>query len=343
MEKMQSWLLSEKMLIVKCMTFFIFFASSVFAKPSPGTLAAQKAPPIVVVTIKPIYGLVASLMQDVAVPTLLCDRGASAHTLSLSPSDIKTLSAADLVVWVGASYEMTMAKPLMKAIRSNELLTLDHVKGLVLHQQRMGGLFPGKGCQHCCDHDHSHDDEDHHEHSSIDGHFWLDIENAKICARAIADVLIRRWPEYKEAFSRNLEKLLSDLTLLKSEIGFQLASVQGKVGLIDHDSLQYFEKQFGFIIKGVLSDEHGMAPSAKHLEKLKEKLDASLDKKLINVFFYEGAVDGNPPSLLNNLAKAYAMRLMPLDYVGNQLPKSADVYQLCLRSIAAQIKAGFEG
>lgn len=320
------------------MTFFIAFVCSVFANQSPTTAAAQKAPPKVVVTIKPIYGLVASLLQDVATPTLLCDKGGSAHTLSLTPSDVKTLSTANLVVWVGASYEMMMAKPLMKAINSNQLLTLDHVKGLVLYQQRTGGLFSGQGCQHCCEHDH-----DHHEHSSVDGHFWLDIENAKICARAIAEVLIQRWPEHKETFSSNLEKLLSDLTLLKSEIGFQLASVQGKIGLIDHDSLYYFEKQFGFTIKGVLSDEHGMAPSTKHLEKLKKELDVNLDERLIKVIFYEGTVGGAPPSLLNNLGKAYMIRLMPLDYVGNQLPKSADVYQLCLRAIAAQIKAGFEG
>lgn len=334
--------------LVKCMVCIILSTSFVFSDQQPFNVVTAKsfASPAIVVTIKPIYGLVAALMNGVAAPTLLCEGRGSTHTLSLAPSDIKTLVAADLVVWIGESYEMMMAKPLVKAIKGDQLLALDQIKGLVLHPQRTGGLFPGQGCQHCCDHDHEHNhnhDDHRDEHSSIDGHFWLDIENAKICARAIAAVIIQKWPEHKDAIAANLIKLESDLASLKAEIGAQLRPVHGKIALIDHDSLQYFEKQFGFMIKGVLSDEHGMAPSTKHLETLKSELDANLDEGLIKVFFYEGSIGGKAPSMLENLAKVYSIRLAPLDYVADQLPKSADVYQLCLRAIAAQVKAGFEG
>ncbi|MES2252365.1 MAG: zinc ABC transporter substrate-binding protein [Pseudomonadota bacterium] len=312
--------------------------------------------PSIVVTLKPIYGLVAALTEGMATPVLLCDGRGSTHTLSLTPGDITTLNGADLVVWVGESYEMVMAKPLIKLMKADQLLTLDEVKGLTFYQQRIGGLFPGQEC-HCCDHGHDHhhehddvtiyDDEqdeeaaDTHEHSSIDGHFWLDIENAKICARAIATVLMQKWPVHKEIISANLIKLESSLDALKIELNAQLAPVQGMLALIDHDSLQYVEKQFGFAIKGVLSEEHGMSPSAKHVKKLKDELDANLEEGLIRVFFYEGATDGNAPSLLKNLADAYSIRLAPMDYVGEQLPKGIDGYQVCLRAIAAQIHVGF--
>lgn len=329
-------------ILFKCMACIILPASFIFAdQPSNIVPAKSSAPPAIVVTIKPIYGLVAALVNGIAMPTLLCEGRGSTHTLSLAPSDIKTLSAADLVVWVGESYEMMMAKPLMKAIKSDQLLTLDKIKGLILYPQRTGGLFSGQGCHHCCDHDHNHND--HHDHPSIDGHFWLDINNAKICARAIAAVLTQKWPEHKDTIAGNLAKLESDLSALKMEIADQLASVQGKTALIDHDSLQYFEKQFGFTIKGVLSDEHGLAPSTKHLETLKAELDVNLGEGLIKVFFYEGAIGGKAPSLLSNLAEAYSIRLAPLDYVADQLPKSIDVYQACLRAIATQVKVGFEG
>ena len=328
----------------KCLVSLAISASFVFANEPPS--AASSRTPAIVVTIKPIYGLVAALTNGIATPTLLCEGRGSTHTLSLVPSDIKTLSAADLVIWVGESYEMMMAKPLMKAIKGDQLLGLDQIKGITLYPQRTGGLFPGQGCQHCCDHAHDHNhkhDDHHHEHSSIDGHFWLDIENAKICARAIAAVLIQKWPHHKDVIAANLATLESDLTALKVELGLQLTSAQGKIALIDHDSLQYFEKQFGFTIKGVLSDEHGMAPSTKHLEKLKGELAVNLNEGLIKVFFYEGFTGAKPPSLLNNLAEAYSIRLAPLDYVADQLPKSIDVYQACLRAIATHVKAGFEG
>ena len=335
-------------IIVKCVACIVLLAPFVFGDhPSSIISSRLSTTPVIVVTIKPIYGLLAALTQGTATPILLCEGRGSTHTLSLAPSDIKTLSGADLVVWVGESYEMMMAKPLMKAIKGDQLLALDKINGLMLYPQRSGGFFSGHGCQHCCgdhhDHDHAHDhnDDDHHKHSSIDGHFWLDIDNAKICARAISAVLIQKWPIHKNAISVNLTKLESDLDALKVEINVQLSSVKGKIALIDHDSLQYFEKQFGFSVKGVLSDEHGMAPSSKHLEKLKSELDANLDEGLIKVFFYEGMVDGGASSLLTNLAKAYSIRLTSLDYVGDQLPKSTDVYQACLRAIARQVKAGF--
>lgn len=332
----------KNIMIVKYLACVMLSSSVVFGGLPPSVPSSKS--PAIIVTIKPIYGLVAALVNGIATPTLLCEGRGSTHTLSLVPSDIKILSAADLVVWVGESYEMMMAKPLMKAIKGDQLLALDTIKGITLHPQRIGGLFPGQGCQHCCDHghEHNHHHDPHHARSSVDGHFWLDIDNAKICARAIAVVLIQKWPEHKDAFAANLEKLESDLASLKVEIGLQLASTQGKIALIDHDSLQYFEKQFGFTIKGVLSDEHGMAPSIKHLGKLKGELAANLGESLIKVIFYEGVVDGKAPSMLESLAKAYSIRLAPLDYVADQLPKSVDVYQACLRAIATQVKAGFD-
>jgi len=325
-------------------------------------LVSGNKPPAIVVTLKPIYGLVAALTDGMATPVLLCDGRGSTHTLSLTPGDIKTLSSADLVVWVGESYEMVMAKPLIKLIKTDQLLTLDKVQGLAFHPQRTGGLFAGQGC-HCCDHHHEHHHHEHHNHehddapisdsepenevaethedSAVDGHFWLDIENAKICARTIAAALIQQWPVHKEIVTANLIKLESSLDALKIEINAQLAPVQGMLALIDHDSLQYVEKQFGFTIKGVLSEEHGMPPSAKHVKKLHDALDANLKEGLIRVFFYEGGANSMAPSLLKNLADAYSIRLAPMDYVGEQLPKGIDGYQACIRAIAAKVHAGF--
>ena len=318
---------------------------------------ASPTPPAIVVTIKPMYGLTAALTKGIAKPTLLCEGRGSTHTLSLTPRDIKTLNGADLVVWVGESYEMAMAKPLTKIIKPAKLVTLEEVKGLTLLPQRTGGLFPGHGCQCCGEahehnhdhdgdhHDHHEDAEDAHEHSSIDGHFWLDIDNTKLCANAIAAALIKKWPEHTEIVSVNLAKLKSDLDTLKIELKAQLAAAHGKTALIDHDSLQYVEKQFGFTVKGVLSEEHGAPPSAKHLGKLKDELDANLEEGLIKVFFYEGVNGSKPPAPLQNLADAYGIRLAPMDYVGEQLPEDTivyDIYQACLRAIATQIKVGFE-
>jgi zinc transport system substrate-binding protein len=260
----------------------------------------------------------------------------------LSPSDIRTLSRAELIIWVGESYEMMMAKPLQKAIGPNTLLTLEKAPGLKLYPQRTGGLFAGHNCQCCHEkHDHTHEHTSEVYAPSIDGHFWLDIDNATLCAQIIANRIIQLWPEHSEKVADNLQKLISELDNLKTQMKEQLSLIQGKSALIDHDSLQYIEKQFNFLIKGVLSEEAGMEPSPKHISILKAELDANIEEKLIKVFFYSGNEHTPAPKLLKNLTSQYSVRMVPLDYVGDALPKGIDSYQTCFKAIAAQLIVGF--
>jgi zinc transport system substrate-binding protein len=322
------------MTILKCFLCVVMIAVS---KPSQSTDAGLLAPstrnvPSIVVTIKPIYGLVAALTEGVLTPTLLCEKRGSTHTLSLAPSDIRTLSNASLVIWVGPSYETMMAKPLQKAIPKNQLLTLEDAPGLQLYPQRVGGLFAGHACSH---HDHRH------EHSAVDGHFWLDIDNAKHCARFIAETLSAKYPAHKDSFSANLQRLERELNALKIELVATLAPIRGKIALIDHDSLYYMERQFGFTIKGVLSEEPNMPPSPKHLGKLTDELDANIDEKLINVFFFSGSPGTKAPLLLQKLATAYQISMAPLTYEGDDVAKTTIAYEACLRGIATQLLNGF--
>ena len=82
--------LFKNAVLVKCMVCIILSTSFVFSDQQPFNVVTAKssASPAIVVTIKPIYGLVAALMNGVAAPTLLCEGPGSTHTLSLAPSDI---------------------------------------------------------------------------------------------------------------------------------------------------------------------------------------------------------------------------------------------------------------
>lgn len=334
--------------MLKCFLCVVLIALS---KPSQSTGVELPAPstrnvPSIVVTIKPIYGLVAAITEGVLTPTLLCEKRGSTHTLSLAPSDIRTLSNANLVIWVGSSYESMMAKPLQKAIPKNQLLALQDTPGLRLYPQRVGGLFAGHACSRHANHEKANHEngamfDHHHEHHSVDGHFWLDIDNAKRCARFIAETLSAKYPAYKDSFSANAQRLEQALNALKIELMATLAPIRGKIALIDHDSLYYLEKQFGFTIKGVLSEEPGMPPSPKHLEKLTGEFDANIDEKLINVFFFSGNPGAKAPPLLQKLATTYQIPVAPLSYEGDEIVKTTMAYEACLRSIAMQLLDGF--
>jgi len=130
------------------------------------TVAAAEKHPKVVVSIKPIHSLVATVMQGVAKPDLIIDGAGSPHTYALKPSQAAALQKADLVFWIAHDLEAFLEKPI-KSISHNavsvELMEAPGVKTLAL---REGGLFEGR------DHDHgeSHGHEDEHEHDKEHDH-----------------------------------------------------------------------------------------------------------------------------------------------------------------------------
>ena len=191
------------------------------------------AAPAVVVTIKPIYGLVASLMQDVGEPQLLLPDYASPHTFALKPSHYKQLHNADLIIWVGPHLETFLQDTLTPLEPRYGTLTLDTLNNL--HHLPM---------RHDRDWQHAHDHNNHSHEDMDDPHVWLSIDNAKIIANQMAQRLMASDPQHATIYQKNLNQLLARLTKLQKDLSQQLASVKTQPYLVYHDGYQYFEKEF---------------------------------------------------------------------------------------------------
>lgn len=304
---------------------------------------AQK--PVVIVSIKPIYGLIKALLQEDADIHLLQKGGQSGHTLSLSARDIKRLTTAHAVIWVGPSYEMVLGKALEAAIKPNQLIACQDAPDLLLLSKRTGNLFPPCSCgQHHTPHAEL-ETKDPHPHHQIDGHFWLDVMNIKICTAYIAHRLMDLFPDLADRIFIRKQQLLVDLDKLHDAMKIILEPVRGKTALTDHDSLYYLEKEYGFTIRGVLSNDEGLSPSLRHIEAITAELDANINENLIQVFFFEKNHLQGTTSLVEKLTKPYHLPLYALDYDGSYItcaPKDEhQYYQIILLSLANQIKEGF--
>ena len=81
------------------------------------------AAPTVVVSIKPIFALIADVMDGVGAPTLLLPAATSPHVYTLRPSDGRALESAEVVFWIGPELETFLEKPitmqkLLKAVEA---------------------------------------------------------------------------------------------------------------------------------------------------------------------------------------------------------------------------------
>lgn len=78
---------------MKSTTALLFASTLLLASP------AFAAAPNVVVSIKPVHSLVASIMQGIGEPSLIVEGGASPHTYTMKPSNAAALQAAKVVFW----------------------------------------------------------------------------------------------------------------------------------------------------------------------------------------------------------------------------------------------------
>ncbi|WP_121061505.1 zinc ABC transporter substrate-binding protein [Chachezhania antarctica] len=129
------------------------------------------AGPAVTTDIAPVQSLVAQVMDGVGTPALLVPQDASPHMLSLKPSQAKSLSQADLVIWVGPDLTPWLEKSLDSLAPDAVRLTLLEEDGFEPLPFREG--LAGHDDHDAHDDDHAgedHDGHDDHSDHADDGH-----------------------------------------------------------------------------------------------------------------------------------------------------------------------------
>ena len=304
--------------------------------------SAASAAPAVVVSIKPIHSLVASIMKGVGEPTLIVEGAASPHTFTMRPSNARAVEAADIVFWMGPGMEAFLEKPLQALASDARTVRLDSVEGLQKLPFREGGAFEahdhGEGPDHSHDdgeaseegHEHAHDDDDHHHHGEFDTHLWLDPANAKLMAAAIERSLAEADPENASAYAANLSALTSRIDALDREIADTVAPVKDKPFIVFHDAYQYFEHHYGVRVAGSITVSPDVMPGAERVTEIQNKV-----KELgATCVFAEPQFE---PKLIQVVTEGTTAKSGTLDPEGGALTEGPDLYFELMRSLATNL------
>ncbi|MGD9669493.1 MAG: zinc ABC transporter substrate-binding protein [Hyphomicrobiaceae bacterium] len=302
--------------------------------------AAQSDNLNVVVTIKPIHSLVAQVIDGLGTPTLLIEGQASPHAFALRPSDAKALSGADVVVRVGPSVEPFTVRLAETLPAATTLVTLVEAPGVKLLETRRGSRFEAH--EHGDAHDHGHSEtktgegQDHgdkdeldrdHDAGGMDGHIWLDPDNAIAIAQYIADVLGSRHPQLKERLAANVAKATSHIEALDAELRAGLAPIAGKPFVVFHDAYQYFERHFGLQAAGAITLSPEVKPSARRLSEIRETLAET----------GAGCVFAEPqfsPRIVASVIEGSQAKAGTLDPIGLDIPAGPGQYAALMRGLA---------
>lgn len=183
----------------------------------------------VVCSFYPIMIFAGNLLDGVDGVTLTCltapDTGCL-HDVQLLTGDMRTLSAADVLLINGAGMEGYLDTVFAQF---PELITVDASQGIEL----------------LIDEDEGHPN----------AHIWLDIDNACTMVENLAEGLCEAMPGAKEAILANRDAYTLRLTALKTEMEAALAPCAGQKIITFHEAFPYFAREFGLEILATVVNE----------------------------------------------------------------------------------------
>ncbi|ACP25529.1 high-affinity zinc uptake system protein ZnuA precursor [Sinorhizobium fredii NGR234] len=333
---------------MKSTAAFLFASTILLSSP------AFAEAPNVVVSIKPIHSLVASIMQGVGEPSLVVEGAASPHTYNMKPSNAAALQAAKVVFWVGPGLEIFLEKPLEALGGDAKVVELSEAPGLEKLKFREGGAFEphDDGDEDGEEsHEHSAEDASHeghdadahgaaaetaehdHEHGEgeFDMHVWLNPMNAKAMAAEIEKTLAEADPANAAAYSANLQKLNERLDALDKTLAETVAPIKDKPFVVFHDAYQYFEHRYNVRVAGSITVSPEVLPGAERLSEIHAKIE---DLGATCVF----AEPQFEPKLVNVVIEGTSAKSGTLDPEAATLEGGPDLYFQLMENIGASLK-----
>lgn len=293
-----------------------------------GTARAAE-PPRVVVTLKPIQALAAAVMAGVGKPELLI-RGAAAPTsFSLRPAEVRLMNTATIVVFVSESLESFIVRALENLPQDARVVELMAADGLKLLPQRLGPNWVEDDAPRASPRPVGTDPG---EELDTDPHIWLDTDNARAIAQALADELSDADPGRAQTYARNLQALGQRLEQLDQEIAKTMSGVKASPFLVLHDTFQYFEKRYGLAAAGAITRRPDIRPSPRRVSQAKARIT---EAGAACVF----AEPQYPEVHAKMVSDGSPAKLGRLDALGATLPETAEAYPALLKSVAE----GFKG
>jgi ABC-type Zn uptake system ZnuABC Zn-binding protein ZnuA len=248
-----------------------------------------------------VDSLTRQVAGDAAEVGMLLPANASPHDFALSPSDLKKIARADVIVTNGMGVEAFLERGLKAGMKKDALLV----------------EAAGTGAAH------SHEHAGHHHEEGSDPHVWLDPVSARKMLENIRDGLKKRDPANAAAYERNAVEAVARLQKLDEDIRAVTAPLHSKRLLTFHGAFENFARRYGFEIVAVVEEFPGKEPTPRHLRELRDIVKA----KQVNVIFSEPLANART---VESLARELGVQVAFLDPLETGGP-SARLYETVMR------------
>ena len=317
------------------------FATTMFTAP---VFADQLR---VLVDIPPIHGIVNGVLGSNASITTLIGSGIDPHNYTMKPSHAAAVSEADLIVLIGGVLTPSLAEKLPSLANNAKIIDLAEVPNVHLIAYEDAHDDHEDDAHHDDEHHRDHEDhEEHndhareqehnehehdgHDHSGVDPHMWLDIDNADVWAHAIAKSASELSPALTSDINAQLAAFDQALIGLKSE----MKTLTTKPYSVSHDAFAYLEESFGIDHPQAVTNGVGLRPSPSDIAKLRAQIETTPPACMI--------IDPNDHSALAYaLAEEYSIKTVEFSLLG-EIVEGENAYLNLMQGAVAAFKTCFQ-
>ncbi len=234
-------MLKSKMITLLMLPFIFLTAACNSGTMESGDSGQQK----VLVSIQPYQYFIEKIAGDHVKTMVLIPPGTTPHVYDPTPRQMAEIDNVDLYFFNGnLSFEKAWIDKMKNSYPNLKLVNLSN--GIpVLHG-------------HKCD-----DPGHNHEHHGTDPHTWLSARNGKMIAKNVFDGLIGQYPDQKEIFEQNYDKLVEEIDQLDQKIQEILSGLPYRKFMIFHPSLSYFARDYN--LEQIAIESGGKEPSPSQL------------------------------------------------------------------------------
>ena len=265
----------------------------------------------IVVSIKPLYSLVAHLTQGIETPVLLMKQPQSPHHYSIRPSERRLLANAKMIIWLGPQMESMLTKIIpqsasiiVSAMQAKNLKLLESRTKHAPHDEEPLDAIDSQYHELEYDKTESHNAEQHR----IDPHIWLSTHNAAAISKHISEQLIAHDSSNTKKYQANLQQLLNKISQTAVFIKTTLKDA-GQPFIAYHDAFQYFENENALNYVAAVNTDEETSISLKYMREIKTKIE----KENIRCLVYQPP----KPAIVDTLAQQHSsMNITMLDVLG---------------------------
>ena len=214
------------------------------------------------------------------------------------------MERADLVFWVGAGMEQSLAGRLRALATGARAVALSRATGVKLLPLPDGGT---------------------------DMHIWLDPANARAMVQGVVQALAQFAPPNRSAYRANAKIISNRLKKLENGLTRSLTPLRSKPFLVDHQAYTYLAARFRLNMVGAISLGHEQKPGARRLARLTRLMERR------GVVCIMGDWP-KPPAMVRSLIGKRPIRTARLDALGSGLSPGTEAYFDLMKGLAGSLR-----